>query len=668
MVEVEELEDGNSVTGADDVVHDVVPDVSDPLLPRKPRKRRSPVWKEFLVIGGSLTIDGKERATCFHCKTATFIADSHYGTKNLHMHLAKYNAYKTSLTRNDRVQVFDQMFYRELVARAIIKHGYAFSWVEHSANMLIHTYLNNQVKTITRNTAKADCLKLHKSLKADLVNILKHVPGRIFLTADMWTSCTTEGYLCLTAHYVDASWTLSSKVLNFCNIETPHTGYEMYSVVSGLLKKWDIENKIFSITLDNASSNDKMQDYLRESLVDRGLLLNKGCFFHVRCAAHVLNLIVHDGLNMVKHIIRKIRISVKYVKHSESRKRNFKLCATLAAITETKALCLDVSTRWNSTFMMLDRAILYRAAFKELKNKDTLYKYFPEPDEWDKIEKVRDVLEPFCDIINLFSGSDYPTSNLYFENVWRIAMLLKDMVDGEDSDLRIMGRCMQDKFDKYWLYPDGDDYNTLFAFAMILDPRYKKQTLKYCYEKIFEDDGKAHLKVNDVLFKLERLLNDYTTSEHTILAQNPSLPSEKSSNRKRKFDLRNIENEESVCATPMKSMLDVYLEDGKLDRNVNLNILEFWKVNKSKYGELAHLARDILTVPLTTVASESTFSIGGRILNKWRSSYLPENVEALITFRSWLHGYEVNDEDTTTKLVFQSVLQNSHQISMATPN
>lgn len=95
-----------------------------------------------------------------------------------------------------------------------------------------------------------------------------------------------------------------------------------------------------------------------------------------------------------------------------------------------------------------------------------------------------------------------------------------------------------------------------------------------------------------------------------------------------------------MCITPQKSMLDVYLDDKKLDRMADLNIFNFWKEHENKYGELAYLARAILSVPLTTVASESTFSIGGRILNKWRSCYLPDNIEALITSRSWLHGYE----------------------------
>jgi len=87
-------------------------------------------------------------------------------------------------------------------------------------------------------------------------------------------------------------------------------------------------------------------------------------------------------------------------------------------------------------------------------------------------------------------------------------------------------------------------------------------------------------------------------------------------------------------------MLDRYLEDPKIERKRELDVLAFWKENAGKYKELSLLARDILSIPLTTVASESSFSIGGRILNKWKSSYIPENVEALITTRSWLYGFD----------------------------
>ncbi|CAH9068731.1 unnamed protein product [Cuscuta epithymum] len=50
------------------------------------------------------------------------------------------------------------------------------------------------------------------------------------------------------------------------------------------------------------------------------------------------------------------------------------------------------------------------------------------------------------------------------------------------------------------------------------------------------------------------------------------------------------------------------------------------------------MARDILVVPISTVASESTFSTSGRVLDCFRSSLSPKIVEALICTQDWLRN------------------------------
>ena len=63
-------------------------------------------------------------------------------------------------------------------------------------------------------------------------------------------------------------------------------------------------------------------------------------------------------------------------------------------------------------------------------------------------------------------------------------------------------------------------------------------------------------------------------------------------------------------------------------------------MNQNWYSELPLMAWDILSIPITTVASKSTFSIRGRIIDKYRSSLKPKNVEAILCARDWLSKQE----------------------------
>ena len=52
----------------------------------------------------------------------------------------------------------------------------------------------------------------------------------------------------------------------------------------------------------------------------------------------------------------------------------------------------------------------------------------------------------------------------------------------------------------------------------------------------------------------------------------------------------------------------------------NFDVLGWWKINSGKFRILSRIAKDVLAVLMSTVASESAFSISGRILDPFRSS------------------------------------------------
>ena len=75
------------------------------------------------------------------------------------------------------------------------------------------------------------------------------------------------------------------------------------------------------------------------------MLLCGGEFFHVRCVAHIFNLIVQDGLKVIGGSLHKVRESVKYVTASETREVLFEKCVVAANMKESDGLILDVQIR-----------------------------------------------------------------------------------------------------------------------------------------------------------------------------------------------------------------------------------------------------------------------------------------------------------------------------------
>ncbi|KAF7808360.1 zinc finger BED domain-containing protein RICESLEEPER 2-like [Senna tora] len=79
-----------------------------------------------------------------------------------------------------------------------------------------------------------------------------------------------------------------------------------------------------------------------------------------------------------------------------------------------------------------------------------------------------------------------------------------------------------------------------------------------------------------------------------------------------------------------KTEVEIYLAEAREKLLDKFDNLKWWKVSSSKYPILALIARDVFGVPMPTVASESTFSTGGHILDPYRSSLSPRMVDVVI--------------------------------------
>ena len=90
----------------------------------------------------------------------------------------------------------------------------------------------------------------------------------------------------------------------------------------------------------------------------------------------------------------------------------------------------------------------------------------------------------------------------------------------------------------------------------------------------------------------------------------------------------------------MKIELDHYLEEEVLPRSSDFDILMWWKLNELKYPTLQAIARDVLAILISTIASELTFNNGDQILTPHHSQLHYTTLEALMCSKSWLWNSE----------------------------
>nr|GMD89744.1 zinc finger BED domain-containing protein RICESLEEPER 2-like [Ipomoea batatas] len=357
--------------------------------------------------------------------------------------------------------------------------------------------------------------------------------------------------------------------------------------------------------------------------------------------------------------IAKVRGAVRYVRQSPSRLLKFKECVEMEKIQSKALLRLDVSTRWNSTYLMLDSAQKFERAFERFEEVDPNYRHdllfgdgVPIHEDWESVRRLSMFLQQFYDLTVKISGSLYITANVYLDEVCDVYSTLRSWLQGSDCEFSSMAKRMVEKYDKYW--GNVEKMNMLLYIACVLDPRYKYTYVDFCFKKMYPVDqlkDQASILSTKVRNAMVELFEEYkkmhqpqssqsTQRESTGLSNASSLTDDisqrKGKEKKNKSDFKKYKVE--IGCGEQKSELDRYLNE-ELDNDEDdddFDILAWWKKNSHRFPILSTMARDILAMPISTVASESTFSTGGRVLDTYRSSLTPKIVQALICTQDWI--------------------------------
>jgi hypothetical protein len=375
---------------------------------------------------------------------------------------------------------------------AIVMHEYPFNIAEHEYFVEFIKSLRPSFPIKSRITIRNEILGMFVQEKEKLYAYFKTVKYRFSATMDMWTSNQNKSYMCVTLHWIDDNWCIQKRIVNFVHVKGRHTGIKMFETFTKLMVKWYIDKKLFSLTLDNASANEvAVKDIIADLLSNTSSALAcDGAFFHVRCACHILNLVARDGLSVIAPTIENIRQLVLAVKGSSLQLDELMRRATECGLDTSKGLSLDVATRWNSTYLMLRDALYYKAAFMRLKSSDRrrYEKITPSPSEWAMAFKLFQCLKKFYDLTELFSGTLYPTANLFYRGFCEIKILLDDWCLSQDAIISGMATSMNKKFEKY-----RKKSSTTLVVACFLDPRYKKRLIEFYMRKFHGSASQVHV-------------------------------------------------------------------------------------------------------------------------------------------------------------------------------
>nr|XP_025677812.1 zinc finger BED domain-containing protein RICESLEEPER 2-like [Arachis hypogaea] len=495
--------------------------------PSSVRKNRSAVWDHFDVENAI-----EKKAKCKYCGSLIQYGN---GTSSMggHLRRCKQNPNNDSNKRRKTTTTptidergvlnspsaskFDQEEARRALVEMFIGEELPFRFVESPKFRKFVHALQARFKVPSRTTLARDIGALYAEEKMKLQDFLSTNCGRVCLTTDTWTSIQNFTYMSLTAHFVDLDWKLHKKILNFCQV-TSHSGEVIGATIESCLNNWNL-NRVFSVTVDNASSNDVAIKYLKQRLNSWNSIILNGEFIHMRCCAHIINLIVKEGLKKIDESVLRIRSAVKYVRSSPSRASRFQKCVELEKIQYKGLPCMDVETRWNSTYQMLEVALKHRKAFELLALKDNAYigemnggkgKGVPSDSDWEYAESIVPFLRVFSDATIRVSGTLYVTSDMYMKEVFAIGQFIRHSCDSVDFSTMSMAERMRVKYEKYWGNPDS--VNMLLLIAIVLNPMQKIEYVNYFLDYFFGEEKGGELKSK--LSKCIKLLyQQYQSSE-----------------------------------------------------------------------------------------------------------------------------------------------------------
>jgi hypothetical protein len=473
----------------------------------------------------------------------------------------------------------------------------------------------------------------------------------------VWTSKNHKAILGVIGHWLTPDFKYQGRVLEFSELSGSHSGENLAEVLQKMLVELQIEEKLLTITADNASNNETLASELYFNLAekynsedatisDKGRLRFQGVDSYIRCLAHILNLIVRDILSALKSgdhksaleacdllqenkkigqhsALARLRIMALWILRTPQRRQQWKVTCQANGLSD-KFIEYDVETRWNSTYRMIQDAFQAKVQIRKWIEHQNQFPPF-SPDDWLQLQQLEVILSKFNEFTQLVSRRQSQIS-LAIPIYYELHDMLEDAASaqgeflGLSSDITSAISAGLKKYKKYYDLMDAQD---AYYIALVLDPRFKTLLLE-------KELGQV------------TALSVISTIKESLHKQYPSKQSQELStktnqeNKRQSLEARVLQKLQPQVI--QRSDIDRYFQEGivSIDESVTKNedwLFSWWNTHKGEYPRMAAAARDYLAIPAAEVAVERLFSHGRDLLGLRRHSLNGETMRRVMLLR-----------------------------------
>jgi hypothetical protein len=308
-------------------------------------------------------------------------------------------------------------------------------------------------------------------------------------------------------------------------------------------------------------------------------------------------------------------------------------------------LVADQQTRWNSTFLMIRRALLLRprislfiAEASDLDSADLLSK-----DDWSTLQIVHDLLQPFWKLTLRLEGNAINGSH---GAIWEVLPAMEVLINGLEAASEVhtyrkakhLHICIMNALKKLRDYYQRLDESPVYAASVVLNPAIK--------ERHFDRNQGRGLE--DWTPKSKEDIRNFWATEYKGKVITELDPTPTTTKANEAGDVDEFENYLYGWGHAMDDLdeYDSYCGEKPLPK-APPHFLRYWNGQAINTPSLSQMALDLLSIPAMSAECERVFSSSKILISDHRNRLREDVIEANECLRYWhqkgyfeyQHGY-----------------------------